>query len=625
VKSAAPKKEIWNGSMLSHTVFKNVRFFFLFCLLGIQAPLLAAKPVINVVYPREGRTVTAASKDSTFIFGQVKPVDAKLAINGFAVPLYANGAFLAYLPITPGDFTFDCLAVSGVDSSCLQRHVSIPPLPQPISGDSLRIDGESIIPQRNWRLHQGDLFRVSFRGTPKCQASFSIEGVREDIPMAESALTADDYWGEVVFGQAAQMASYGQGSYSGSYLLQPLDWGEKRKITFRLISAADDTLEVDAPGHLTVFDNSLPQVGETIPELGILRTAPYLGYYYFLPQGVRLWIDGQAGPYLRVRLSDNEEAWVESWNVRMLPDGTAPPHSVVSVVRTENLGKKSRVLVFTGVRVPFRIEQIAHPQTLRVFFYGIDADTDWIRHDFTDPLIREIRWTQTARGTFELRIELNEKQQWGYNAFYDEHDNFVLDIKKQPKLRRWPHSPLKDLFVMLDPGHGPDAGAVGPTGLSERVENLLLAETVKKKLEDKGAFVYLARSGEEGASLNARPRIAAALNPDILLSLHHNALPDGVNPFKSRGTSTYYYHPQSYELAKLVHKKLLVKLRLPDFGLFYDNLALCRPPQMPAVLVEPAFMMHPEEEMQIGSPKYRQKVADALADAMEEFLREAKD
>ncbi len=612
--------------MVNPTVFKNGYSLLLLCWLGMLTTLQAAEPKINIVYPREGSIVTAASKDSTFIFGQVQPVNARLLINGFEAPLYPNGAFLAYLPIKPGDFTFDCLAVCGQDSFRLQRNVKIPSLPETPSGDSLSIDAESIIPQRNWRLHQGDLLRVSFRGTPKCKASFGIEGVREDIPMAEAPLAADDYWGETAFGEATPArVMEGGGVYSGSYLLQPLDWGEKRRIVFQLVSLAGDTLKAEAPAQLTIFDNSFPQVGELIPELTVLRTAPYLGYYYFMPKGVRLWIDGQAGPYLRVRLSDNEEAWVEGWNVFMLPEGTPPPHSVVSVVRTENLGKKSRVLVFTGVRVPFRIEQLTLPQTLRVTFYGIDADTDWIRHDFTDPLIREIRWTQAARGVFELRIELNAKQQWGYNGFYDENDNFVLDIKKPPKLRRWPHSPLKDLAIVLDPGHGPDAGAVGPTGLSEREANLLLAEIVKKKLEGKGAFVYLTRSGQEGASLNARPRIAAALNPDILLSLHHNALPDGVNPFKSRGTSTYYYHPQSYELAKLIQQKLLRKLSLPDFGLFYDNLALCRPPQMPAVLVEPAFMMHPEEEMQIGSPEYRNKVAEALAEAMEEFLRQAKD
>jgi len=111
---------------------------------------------------------------------------------------------------------------------------------------------------------------------------------------------------------------------------------------------------------------------------------------------------------------------------------------------------------------------------------------------------------------------------------------------------------------------------------------------------------------------------------DVLLSIHHNALPDDVNPFTSRGTSTYYYHPQSHALAAAIQKRLLKKLKLPNFGLYYDNLSVCRTPQMPAVLIEPAFMMHPEEETQIRSRKYKQNAADAIIKGLEDFLKQAK-
>ena len=36
------------------------------------------------------------------------------------------------------------------------------------------------------------------------------------------------------------------------------------------------------------------------------------------------------------------------------------------------------------------------------------------------------------------------------------------------------------------------------------------------------------------------------------MSIHNNALPDGVNPFLNNGTSVLYYHPQSRELAEAV-------------------------------------------------------------------------
>jgi N-acetylmuramoyl-L-alanine amidase len=147
-----------------------------------------------------------------------------------------------------------------------------------------------------------------------------------------------------------------------------------------------------------------------------------------------------------------------------------------------------------------------------------------------------------------------------------------------------------------------------------------LAEDLKVKLEKKGAIIYLSREDLQGISLTARPKTAAVIDADILLSLHHNALPDGVNPFKSRGTSTYYYHLQSRKLAYLIQEKLLKNLGLNDFGLFYDNLALCRPTQMPAVLVEAAFLMHPEEEALVISEKGRQKTVKAITEAIEEFI-----
>lgn len=593
-------------------------------ILFLLTSVLSAQPNITVVYPREGQTVTAF--DSTFIFGQVNLPQAKFFINGKPIPLHSNGTYLAFIPVTIGDFCFSCIAVVDGDTAQIDRHVVVPSYLETSTTDSLVIDSGYVFPRQDWVLHEGDVFRVSCKGTPACRASFTIDGVRENIPMTEVPPVNDFYWGETVFGQAkSPKTPKVRGIYTGAYWVQPGDWRENRKIHFQLVSPQGDSMSFDAPGRLTILDTSIPIVAELTQPFTILRTEPWLGYYLFLPERVKLWITGKRGVFYRVRLAENEEAWVHEKDVRKLPLGTQPPNGVVSVVRVKGIGRKTRVRVFTGIRVPFRIEQFTDPSCLEVTLYGITADTDWIRHDFNDPLIREIRWSQAARGVYKLRIELNQKQQWGYNPFYDDEDNFVVDIKKAPKIAGWPHSPLKNIVILLDPGHEPDLGAVGATGLTEKDANLMLANVLKPKLEKKGAYVLMTREGKQGISLRARPKLAAVLDPDILLSLHHNALPDGVDPFKSHGTSTYYYHPQSYELAKLIQEKLLDKLGLHNFGLYYDNLALCRPPQMPAVLTEPAFMMYPEEEMLIASHEYCEKVSEAIIQALEEFLKKSKE
>ncbi len=581
---------------------------------------------LEVIYPKEGAELSPGTRDSTFILGSAGPLVKYLKINQQPVRIYPGGGFLAWVPVQRGPFVFKCVAGNDGDSLTVERRVFIKPLVQTTRGDSLVIEDDMMLPRRDHRLHQGDLFRVAFKGTPGCRASFSIDGVRKNIPMSEKTPHNEFYWGDLVFGRADPAAANDiKGYYTGSYLVQPLDWREDRKVVFQLVNADGDTVRRKAPGRLTIFDNSSPQTARVIYDMSVMRTAPYCGYYYFLPKDVRLWTTGQIGPYVRVRLSDTDEAWIEKYKVQFLPEGTPPPKSIVKVVRTADLGTKTRLTVFTGERLPFRIQQSVSPQSLQIFFYGATGYTNWIRRDFADPLIRDIRWHQAGRDVYKLDIALNQKQQWGYDARYDENNHFVIDIKKSPQIAGWPKSPLNGISILLDPGHAPEPGAVGPTGFTEREANLLLAQTLEQKLASRGAAVFLTRSGDEGIYLRSRMRLAALIDADILLSLHHNAVPDGVNPLKHRGTSTYYYHPQSYLLAALLQDRLLKKLQLPDFGLYYDNLAMCRLTQMPAVLLEPAFMIHPEEEALIKSAKYRKKCSRAIVDALEDFLRQSRE
>ncbi|MGB2980842.1 MAG: N-acetylmuramoyl-L-alanine amidase, partial [Candidatus Zixiibacteriota bacterium] len=247
-------------------------------------------------------------------------------------------------------------------------------------------------------------------------------------------------------------------------------------------------------------------------------------------------------------------------------------------------------------------------------------NTDWIRYDSQDRLIREIGWDQPKKNVYQLKVFLNQKQQWGYDVFYD-GNNLILEIKHQPVIR----SGLTGLRICLDPGHSPDPGAVGPTGLVEKVVNLGIAKALRKILVRNGAEVVMTRKGAEGVSLYDRPRIAIEKDCDILISIHNNALPDGVNPFYNNGTSTYYYHPQSLALAREIQSELLKGLKLPDFGTYYGNLVLTRPSQLPAVLVEPAFMMIPEQEALLRTDKFQKKCAQAIARGVLNFVKSAKE
>ena len=67
---------------------------------------------INVIYPKPDQIISAV--DSTFILGNVPPESKKTAyklfINNQYVDVHPEGGFIAFLPITPGDFQFELTA-----------------------------------------------------------------------------------------------------------------------------------------------------------------------------------------------------------------------------------------------------------------------------------------------------------------------------------------------------------------------------------------------------------------------------------------------------------------------------------------------------------------------------------
>jgi N-acetylmuramoyl-L-alanine amidase len=587
----------------------------------VSANSIHAEIKIEVIYPKEGSQVVAA--ESTFIFGNVLPVEVDFSVNNITIHVYPNGAFLAFVPVEPGNFSFVCRAVANGDTARVVRNVYIPYYLKTSPQDRLIIDTSYVFPKEDWVLQPGEIFKVAFKGTPNCEATFSIEGLAQDFPMTEIPAKKSFYWGEAIFDQGtnSQMRDV-KGIYIGSYIIQNWDWAAGREVSFKLRDKAGNVKETVAPGKFNIDNSAIPKIGELTEELAVAWTGSGLGGKLFLPQGVKIWVTGQRGNYLRVKLSETEVVWISGENVKIAPSHSPLPNSVIKIIQTEGFEKKARVKISLDQRLPFKIEQLVKHPALLVTLYRVTANTDWIKLEFDEPLIREINWELKATNVYQLKIDLNQGHHWGYNPFFDD-DGLYIDIKKKPTIHGWPFSPLKDIAICLDPGHSPDLGAIGPKGFIEKNLNYSYCVALKKKLEDKGAFVVLTRGENYGATIKVRAQLATFIEADILLSLHFNALSDGVNPFINHGISTYYYHPQSYDLAYLIQKMLLKETKVKNFGLFYENLAIIRPPQMIAVLTEPGFIMHPWEEILIASEAYKEKVIDAIVKAMEQFLKES--
>jgi N-acetylmuramoyl-L-alanine amidase len=574
-------------------------------------------PFINVVYPLEGAKIGA--RDSTFIFGQITP-RSELTINGYHVKVHKNGAYLAFLPIEAGDFVFHLEARnrSGVTTTDLSVKV---PESLTFPEDSLII--RDMLPWQDLTLSPGDILQVRFHGTPGCSAFFSIPGLRQKIPMVELPTPEVFSWGEVFRKREKGIEEKHSGVYSGVYRITKADSTDSVRIRFGLVR--EDSTWDSTEAVVTIEQYDVPRVVEFTGEKQVVRTGPQRGYLLlYQPPGVRAEATGQIGEWVRLSLAPGVGAWAHKDSIEFLPQGTPIPESRITYICTRKKDKGVQVRIPLRQRLPYNVEQSIDPQMLTLNIFGGVSDTDWIRYDSDDNIIDQIRWRQSQKRVYQIKVNLRQRKQWGYDIFYEEN-TLVLEIKKEPTFGGALKSSVSGLTFMIDPGHSHDSGAVGPTGLKEKDVNLWIAHKLRKILEKHGATVYMTRYGHEDVALYDRPKKAMEHKADILISIHNNALPDGVNPFVNNGTSSYYYHPQSYALAHAIHKRMVKNLGLADHGLYYGNLVLTRPTQMLAVLVECAFMMIPEQEAMLRTKGFQKRCAESIYQGICDFLKSESD
>jgi N-acetylmuramoyl-L-alanine amidase len=132
----------------------------------------------------------------------------------------------------------------------------------------------------------------------------------------------------------------------------------------------------------------------------------------------------------------------------------------------------------------------------------------------------------------------------------------------------------------------------------------------------------MTRTADTALGLYERTAIAEQANAEILVSIHANALPDGVNPFTNGGTAVYYFHPRAARLAVLTEEALVGELGLRNLGAALGNFALVRTTWMPAILTEGAFLMIPEQENALRTPGFQAAYARGIALGIQAYLRD---
>lgn len=581
---------------------------------------------IAVVYPKPTDLIQA--RDSSFLFGAVRGARGavRLSVSGEEVPVLADGGWLAWVRL-PDDTVgpFRLVARAAGDSAVTTFVARIAPRYRPPAGRAAWIDTTSFAPAGTLALPSGEGIRLAVRAAGGAAVRLRLPWGAV-IPFVPDTAPGEPGWGVRAFG--TDTAAYRVPPSSERYIswmpAAPLCADGRTACAELEVSAGGDTARARWPLALSLIDMTFPTVvvlnddtahTGTTDSLTVGQAVPGGTYHWFFPTGTTAVMSGRWNDQVRLQLSRTAVAWVNAAEVVPLPVPTPPPGGIVGSVRLVP-GPKSLVLrIPLPARVPFQVTE--NERSLTVRLYGVASDINWMQYGGTDSYVTRMGYAQPAAEEVTITLELAGRV-WGYRTRWEARD-LLLEVRRPPTID--PDHPLRDRTIVLDPGH-PPLGATGPTGLREPDVTLAVALKARDLLARAGATVLLTRQDSTPVELFPRTHFAELHDADVLVSIHANALPDGVNPFVNNGTSVYYFQPRSALLARELDRALVAELGVRDLGMGRGDYALVRPTWMPSALTEGLFMMIPEQEATLGSEDGQWRYARGVAKGIEAFLRD---
>jgi N-acetylmuramoyl-L-alanine amidase len=199
--------------------------------------------------------------------------------------------------------------------------------------------------------------------------------------------------------------------------------------------------------------------------------------------------------------------------------------------------------------------------------------------------------------------------------------------------------------IVLDPGHGGKDPGNQEGRRQEKQYTLQLAKDVRDLLTKAGFRVWLTRSFDSYITPESRPLIARQRGADLFISLHLNSA-DGPGGSAVKGSEVYCLtaanaystndrgeqgrrewltgnrnDARNTQLAYQIQKALVEKAGSEDRGVKRARFAVLKHAEMPAVLVEAAFMTNPGDARKVYDTAQRRSLAQAIVDGVQAYKR----
>lgn len=584
------------------------------------------KLFLKVAYPvQSGQRIRG---NPIFVFGCTTPSrKVTVSVNGAGVEKfdYRSGNFLTLVEMPEGvEFPIKVTATLNGEETSLERTVIYQPSWQEMPVEPLAIHPLNVQPRQNQILEEGSQLRVIIQGSPRAEAVFRIGNNLKEIPMEEIKILS---------------STLGiKGIYQGSYIVKKEDISSIGKTDAQVITVTlrrGKEISRELPGKV-IFSSSIPsrkvEVTGNRTRLYRIREdsfgypASTLGGDGWLTQvmsfdllaGTRFKISGSAGDYYRVKLGA-ENFLIHQNDIQEMEDKERERQPLLSKISLKETETEAEVRFNTLQHIPFLIED--EPRQLRLMLYGMQQSEN-IAIEGQAPSIKAIELTPlfSEQPIDAVVIDITSYHLLaGFNYYWDDSE-LVISLRRLPDIVK--DNPLKDRIIVLDPGHGGEAlGAIGPGDIHEKDVVLEISKYLQKLLEERGARVIMTRSQDINVNIQQRIDMAVAQQADLFVSIHANAHAEGADAINYHGHMTLYNYNYNQKLAEIILDNLVKRTGLPGARVWQrPDLTVLRRPQVPSVLVETAFLMHPDDNWYLLQSEYQKELALGIMNGITNYF-----
>jgi N-acetylmuramoyl-L-alanine amidase len=308
---------------------------------------------------------------------------------------------------------------------------------------------------------------------------------------------------------------------------------------------------------------------------------------------------------------------------------------------------------------------------LFVFLSKTSVAPDLMKNINPVGLIKDGAQTLVSGNNVQLEFNLDE----GYSSSEilrdSESDDIIITVHKNIVVK--PNTKNRDVkskwifdTVVIDAGHGgKDPGAIGVTGIKEKIINLGIATKLGKLIEINlpSVKVIYTRKKDEFVELYKRGKIANEADGKLFISIHCNSTPQ--KDIKNRGFEVYLLRPgrtkraieiaefennvisfednpskyqkltdENFILVSMAHSQYMrfsekfsdvlnqawkKEVEIPSLGIKQAGFYVLVGASMPSVLIESGFLSNRKDEAYLASAAGQNEIAEAVFNSIKQY------